>query len=179
MPFDASDKNSSVLVCGHTFHSGCIITHLRRDHRCPVCRTNGQGDVAPPSRELQMEAEADLFDSDDEQGSVSFNVALNAARQSTDPSIKTQLQNLKKWTRLYRNAKRTRDAFHKYLAPFDDAVELHVSNYALLLWNKHHEMHKEIFVNIEHTEKQLTNAAKSITRIKRRLASRHGWSGHD
>ena len=83
-----------------------------------------------------MEAEADLFDSDDEQGSVSFNVALNAARQSTDPSIKTQLQNLKKWTRLYRNAKKTRDAFNKYLAPFDDAVELHVSNYALSLWNK-------------------------------------------
>ena len=86
-----------------------------------------------------MEAEADLFDSDDEQGSVSFNVALNAARQSTDPRIKAakaQLQNLKKWTRLYRNAKKTRDAFNKYLAPFDDAVELHVSNYALSLWNK-------------------------------------------
>ena len=113
MPCDASDKDSSVLVCGHTFHSGCIITHLRRDHRCPVCRKDGQGNVAPPSRELQMEAEADLFDSDDEQDSVSFNVALNAARQSTDPRIKAQLQNLKKWTRTYnRNAKKTRDTFN-------------------------------------------------------------------
>ena len=179
MPCDASDKDSSVLVCGHTFHSGCIITHLRRDHRCPVCRKDGQGNVAPPSRELQMEAEADLFDSDDEQDSVSFNVALNAARQSNDPRVKAQLQNLKKWTRVYRNAKKTRDAFNKYLAPFDNAVELHVSHYALSLWDSHREKHKEIFVNIEHTEKQLTNAARTITRIKRRLASRHGWSGHD
>ena len=40
----------------------------------------------------------------DDQDSVSFNVALNAARQSTDPRIKAQLQNLKKWTRTYRNA---------------------------------------------------------------------------
>lgn len=173
MPLGASD---SALVCGHTFHSGCIITHLRRDHRCPVCRKDGQGNVAPPSRELQMQTEADLL-SESEQDSVSFNVALNAARQSTDPRIKAQLQNLKKWTRTYRNAKKTRDTFNKYLAPFDDAVELHVSNYALSLWDNHRKKHKEIYVNIEHTEKQLTNAARTISRIKRRLASRHGWSG--
>ena len=179
MSFDASHLASSVLYCGHMFHSGCIITHLRRDHRCPVCRKDGQGNVAPPSRELQMEAEADLFDSDEEDESVSFNVALNAARQSTDPRIKAQLQNLKNWTRVYRNAKKTRDALNKYLAPFDNALELHVSNYALSLWDKHREKHKEIFVNIDYTEKQLTNAGRSITRIKRQLALRHGWSGHE
>ncbi len=125
-----------------------------------------------------MEAEAD-YDSEDDQDSVSFNAAMNAARQSNDPRIKAQLQTLKKWTRTYRNAKKTRDTFNKYLAPFDNAVELHVSKYALTLWDKHREKHKEILVNIEHTEKQLTNAARAITRIKRRLASRHGWPGYD
>ena len=85
---------------------------------------------------------------------------------------------MKKWTRTYQNAKKTRDTFNKYLAPFDNAVELHASNYATeTLWDKHREKHKEIFVNMEHTEKQLTNAARAITRIKRQLASRHGWSG--
>lgn len=28
----------STLACGHTFHSACIITALRRDRRCPLCR---------------------------------------------------------------------------------------------------------------------------------------------
>ncbi len=56
-----------------------------------------------------------------------------------------------------------------------------MSNYALTLWDKHREKHKEIFVNTEHTEKQLTNeltnAARAITRIKRQLASRHAVAG--
>ena len=95
-------------------------------------------------------------------------MALNAARQSNDTRIKAQVQTLKKWTRTYQNAKKTRDTFNKYLAPFDNAVELHASNYATeTLWDKHREKHKEIFVNIEHTEKQLTNAARAITRESR------------
>ena len=27
------------LLCGHSFHTGCIAPWFERDHRCPYCRT--------------------------------------------------------------------------------------------------------------------------------------------
>ena len=75
---------------------------------------------------------------------------------------------MKKWTRTYRNAKKTRDTFNEYLVPFKRTI-----------WDQHRDKHKEIFVNIEHTEKQMIDASRKISRIKRLLAYRHGWSGND
>ena len=106
---------------------------------------------------------------------TTVNVALNAARQSTDPRIKAQLQNLKKWTRTYRNAKKTRDTFNKYLAPFDNAVELHVST-----------MHSLFGTSIvRNTRRSLstlnTRAAdqrsKNHHKDQETVSVRHGWSG--
>ena len=29
---------SWISQCGHSFHTGCIVTHLKNDQRCPLCR---------------------------------------------------------------------------------------------------------------------------------------------
>ena len=124
-----------------------------------------------------------MMSESEEEDRVEFDVALNNARQSNDRRVKAQLETLKKWTRTYRNAKKTRDTFTKYISPLDSAVEfhvhvhfhVHVAQYAISVWDKHREKHKEIFANIEDTETQLVIASRAITRIKRRLAARHGW----
>ena len=107
--------------------------------------------------------------------SVAFDVALNAARQSNDRRTRANLQTLKGWSRIHRNAKQTLASLKNYIAPLDSAVEFHVSRYALTVWTKHRNKHQEIFINMEETEKQMTAAARAMTRIKKRLASRHGW----
>ena len=35
---DDKPNAAVALVCGHKFHNVCIVKHLRRDRRCPVCR---------------------------------------------------------------------------------------------------------------------------------------------
>ena len=67
-----------------------------------------------------------MMSESEEEDRVEFDVALNNARQSNDRRVKAQLETLKKWTRTYRNAKKTRDTFTKYISPLDSAVEFHV-----------------------------------------------------
>lgn len=35
---DLTQVDFMVTRCGHQFHSGCMITHLRKKDDCPLCR---------------------------------------------------------------------------------------------------------------------------------------------
>ena len=45
LKIDAQSQVSS-LLCGHTFHSACIVQALQWDRRCPLCRHKPQANTA-------------------------------------------------------------------------------------------------------------------------------------
>lgn len=161
-------RHSHTLVCGHKFHAECIITHLRRDIRCPVCRKDGNGVVTEPAISVQLETAR-------ETPSISMSDAMRTARQSTDPRTKRQFENLRKWSCIYRDCKKTLRLLKEFIDPLDRAIDCHIAQFSASLWKSHKAKYKDVFASFETNRREFVKASRHKRNMRRKIAHDHGY----
>ena len=170
---DAMNVPSAVatLECGHCFHNTCIISHLRHDGRCPICRNN----PAFPDCEQSYDSG---YESDElNESRITFREALKIGRQAakTDARVKKSFATLRKWNDEVKTARKSmRDANDK-LRPLEDAIEDKVEAYTNKQWRRFNRNNKIVLETCTNSRKQLGKARGCLASTKLRIAKKHGF----
>lgn len=167
---EALDNPASIvkLGCEHTFHGQCLVQHLLRDKRCPVCRFD----------EHAVDEDSDSFSEDEpREPYVSFKDAMKAARLAsrTDKATKASLATISKWHKATKEAKaKMVDAWNK-IAPHEQVMQDKIEAYE----RKAQADFELKFAKklAEHTgyEKELQKARTNYRNARTRVAKKHGF----
>lgn len=156
------------MGCMHRFHGQCLVNHLLRDIRCPVCRHDPTSTPESDDDELSTEGEIDT--------SVTRKAALKLARKDKkNKSTLKSLATIKKWKDTKSNANGTMREINAKLQPMYDSIERDVEMFEEKLT---HDMEFDNREEIKKRDACKKNMAKAITAIRNaetRLAQKYGF----
>lgn len=172
---DDMDNNDEIveLRCQHKFHGRCIVSHLRGDNRCPICRDDPDSDNDPDPAALGYDINDE---SDDMTPRISVKAALKAAHAAakTNKNVKKSLETLKKWKNDAKESRHQLKHMYAELRPKEDRIEDKIIAYEKRKWKKFEHKHKQLIGKVKDLRSNLLRAERYAKATKGRLAKKYG-----
>jgi hypothetical protein len=105
--------------------------------------------------------------------------ALAIARTSRDPRIRRKFAIVEQWKYKLAMAKKVTLLMNAYMEPLDNSLEEQIACFAIKKWNKHHERYKEIFSNLDASNKEVRRLRRQIQNKREEIALAHGFTIDD
>ena len=164
--------NTVTLVCGHTFHSVCVLDVFRRgDSRCPMCRDD-------PHAEPYHDEDAFRIDPDDSvEPQVNFHTGLrNAMRNHIDKPTQRMKATLHKWKATRREAREDMKEKTRIVSVLEDKVFAKIDAFENKLWAAFRKQHKNKVDRANMAKLTYTRATTQVRNAELRLAKKYGYT---
>ncbi len=143
---DVIEEKEIHLDCGHPFHATCIVKHLRRDNRCPNCRS------APDTDDDEVD--------DDNFMDVATAIAMD------DVDMRKRLERHDRQESVVRGTRREIRGMKRKLRPLERAVQRQVDEMAKIMWHAHEERHHEILSELDALETRCASERRALRASK-------------
>lgn len=153
------------LGCTHKFHGQCLVTHMIKDVRCPLCRYD-------PTYTDDTDDDGD----EEEEPRVSFKDALKLAKKDKkNKATVKSLATISKWKKTKKTAKTTLCCINQKLDPHEKKMKNDIELYEKKLMADFNHRFATDYLARKNSDKEIGKANAQLRAAQLRLAKKYGF----